>query len=256
MSDAVLVTVEHGIGTVTLNDPGTRNALGPELMGALASALERMDDEAEANCLLLAGGDDVFASGADPRSLADPARAAAVQAAAAEFWPRLAAIRKPIVAAASGWALGSGCELALACDMLVAAEQTQFGLPEITLGVIPGGGATQRLTRAIGKQRAMELVLTGRRFSVEQAFSWGLVNLVTRRRDWKAGAFDLAHEVATRAPVATRLAKQAILAAEREPFDEGLETERRLLGEAMATEDRIEGAEALIEGRRPDFKGR
>ena len=256
MSDAVLTSVEHGIGAVTLNDPAMRNALGPELMPALASALEQLDAEPAANCLLIAGSDDVFASGADPRTLADPARSAAVQAAAAEFWPRLAAIRKPTVAAVSGWALGSGCELALACDMLVAAEQTQFGLPEITVGVIPGGGATQRLTRAIGKQRAMEMILTGRRFSVEQAFDWGLVNLVTRRNDWRTGAFDLAHEVATRAPVATRLAKQAILAAERELLDEGLETERKLLAEAMATEDRIEGAEALIEGRPPDFKGR
>jgi enoyl-CoA hydratase len=161
-----------------------------------------------------------------------------------------------MVAAVSGWALGSGCELALACDLAVAAEKTQFGQPEITLGIIPGGGATQRLARALGKQRAMGMILTGRRFSAEQALTWGMINSVAPQSRWLETAWDLAAEIAARAPIATRLAKQAVLAAEREPLDQGMELERKLFEQAMATEDRIEGMNAFMQGRRPEFEGR
>src|SRR4029453_16392274 len=156
----------------------------------------------------------------------------------------------------SGWALGGGCELALACDMIVASETAQFGQPEITLGIIPGGGGTQRLARVLGKQRAMEYVLTGRRFDAEMGLEMGLVNQVTKKGRWLQEALELARTVAERPPIATRLAKQAVLAADEIALAAGLDAERRLYELAMATEDRIEGMQAFLEKRKPEFKGR
>jgi enoyl-CoA hydratase/carnithine racemase len=156
----------------------------------------------------------------------------------------------------AGFALGGGCELALLCDMIVASESAEFGQPEITLGIIPGGGGTQRLARVIGKQRTMELVLTGRRFTAHEAFQLGIVNRVAGKRDWLATAMELAQVVARRPPLATRLAKEAVLAAEETGLTAGIEAERRLFGIAMATEDRVEAMQAFLEKRRPDFSGR
>jgi enoyl-CoA hydratase/carnithine racemase len=160
------------------------------------------------------------------------------------------------VAAVSGFALGGGCELALLCDLIVASETAEFGQPEITLGIIPGGGGTQRLARVIGKQRAMELVLTGRRIDAAEAMRLGLVNEVAGEGEWLARALELAGRIASRPPIATRLAKQAVLAAEESGLSAGLEHERRLYELAMATEDRIEGMDAFLGKRRPNFKGR
>jgi enoyl-CoA hydratase/carnithine racemase len=168
----------------------------------------------------------------------------------------VAACRTPLVAAVSGWALGGGCELALICDLIVASENAEFGQPEITLGIIPGGGGTQRLARVLGKQRTMELVLTGRRISAQEAQEFGLVNVVAKKREWLEQAMELARTVARRPPIAARLAKQAVLAADEAGLSAGLEAERRLYELAMATEDRVEGMQAFLEKRRPDFKGR
>lgn len=254
--DQLLSSVAERVATIQIDRPSSRNALSPELMDELAAELERLDADDDVRCVVIAGSDDVFASGADIRSLSDPGVERATHYPAASFWKRLAAVRKPVVAAVSGWALGAGCELALACDMCVAAEKSQFGQPEVTLGLIPGGGGTQRLARVLGKQRAMELVLTGRRFSAEQAFAWGVVNQISPGTRWLDDAQELAREVARRAPVATRLGKQAVVAAEQTTLDDGLATERRLFELAMATEDRAEGIEALLKGREPEFKGR
>ena len=161
-----------------------------------------------------------------------------------------------MIAAVSGWALGGGCELALVCDMIVASETAEFGQPEITLGIIPGGGGTQRLARVIGKQRTMELVITGRRIDAHEAASLGLVNAVVKKREWLDQALELAGRIARRPPIAARLAKQAVLAAEETGLSAGLEVERRLYELAMATEDRIEGMDAFLEKRRPEFRGR
>ena len=172
------------------------------------------------------------------------------------FWPRLAAVRTPLIAAVSGYALGGGCELALACDMIVASETAEFGQPEILLGIIPGGGGTQRLARVLGKQRAMELVLTGRRISALEAQQMGLVNKVSKSKEWLTDALELAAVVARRPPLAVRLAKQAVLAADETTLAGGLGHERRLFELAMATEDRVEGMQAFLEKRKPEFRGR
>jgi enoyl-CoA hydratase/carnithine racemase len=161
-----------------------------------------------------------------------------------------------LIAAVSGWALGGGCELALMCDMIVASETAEFGQPEITLGIIPGGGGTQRLARVLGKQRAMEYVLTGRRFDADMGLEMGLVNKVVKKGRWLQEAIELAHTVAERPPIAARLAKQAVIAAEETALSAGLESERRLYELAMATEDRVEGMRAFVEKREPEFKGR
>jgi enoyl-CoA hydratase/carnithine racemase len=164
-------------------------------------------------------------------------------------------VKTPLIAAVSGWALGGGCELALACDMIVASDTARFGQPEITLGIIPGGGGTQRLARVLGKQRAMEYVLTGRRFDAETARELGLVNRVVEDGRWLEEAMELAQSIAERPPIAARLAKQAVLAADETAMSAGLENERRLYELAMATEDRVEGMRAFLEKRDPEFKG-
>jgi enoyl-CoA hydratase/carnithine racemase len=177
----VETSLSDGVALVRLNRPDARNALSPEMMAELAGQLERADADEEIRCIVIAGSDEVFAAGADIRSLAERDFHEALFHPAADFWKRVAGCRTPLVAAVSGWALGGGCELALLCDLIVASETATFGQPEITLGIIPGGGGTQRLARVVGKQRAMELVLTGRHFDAKEAERLGLVNLVTKK---------------------------------------------------------------------------
>jgi enoyl-CoA hydratase/carnithine racemase len=239
-----------------LNRPDARNALSPELMDELATAVDGFDADPEVRCVVIAGSDDVFASGADIRALRERTFEESLRHPAAAFWRRLAACKTPLVAAVSGFALGGGCELALLCDLIVASDTAEFGQPEITLGIIPGGGGTQRLARVVGKQRAMELVLTGRRVDAREAERLGFVNEVADGRDWLERAMELAQRIARRPPIAVRLAKQAVLAADETGLAGGLEHERRLYEIAMATEDRIEGMDAFLEKRPPDFKGR
>jgi enoyl-CoA hydratase/carnithine racemase len=254
--ELVQVSVDERVALLRLNRPEARNALSPEVMELLGSEIERLDAEPEIHCIVIAGSDEVFASGADIGALAAREFHEALFHPGAVFWKRLGECRTPLVAAVSGWALGGGCELALACDLIVASETAEFGQPEVMLGIIPGGGGSQRLARAIGKQRAMELVLTGRRFDADEAERLGLVNTVTGKRDWLESALELARRIASRPPIATRLAKQAVLAADESGLAAGLETERRLYELAMATVDRVEGMQAFLEKRRPVFRGR
>jgi enoyl-CoA hydratase len=244
------------VGLLRLNHPETRNSLSVEMREGIVGGLERFDADPEVRCIVIAGSEKIFAAGADIRAMAARAPGEPSDARGAEFWRRIAAVQTPIIAAVAGYALGGGCELALACDMVVADETVRFGQPEITLGIIPGGGGTQRLTRAIGKQRAMEYVLTGRHFDVGMAAAWGLVNKVVKSGQSVLEAVELARTIAERPPIATRLAKQAVLAAEETALSEGLDAERRMFDEAMATEDRVEGMTAFIEKREPNFKGR
>ena len=256
MAELVETSVDRGVALCRLNRPEARNALSPEVMEELASTVEAFDADDGVRCIVIAGSDEVFASGADIGALRDRTFQESLVHPSAAFWRRLAACRTPLVAAVSGWALGGGCELALLCDMIVASETAVFGQPEVTLGIIPGGGGTQRLARVAGKQRAMELVLTGRRFDAAEGARLGIVNEVHRKGEWLDAALRLAGRVAERPPIAVRLAKQAILAAEETNLSAGLETERRLYELSMATEDRVEGMEAFLEKRRPEFRGR
>ena len=252
----VSAELRGAVGLARLDRPEARNALSPELMEELASICERWDEDPDVRCIVIAGGEDWFAAGADIKVMAKRTFEEVITSPAARFWPRLAAVRKPLVAAVSGYALGGGCELALACDMIVAAEGAEFGQPEILLGIIPGGGGTQRLARVMGKQRAMELVLTGRRIGAAEAKELGIVTSVAPADSWLEAALELAGTVAERPPLAVRLGKQAVLAAEEMPMSSGLDHERRLYELAMATEDRVEGMNAFLEKRKPEFRGR
>ncbi len=256
MSELVETSVDGHVALLRLNRPEARNALSPELMERLIAELERLDAEPAVRCLVIAGSEQVFAAGADIKAMAERTLPQALYHPSGSFWRRLAGVKTPLIAAVSGYALGGGCELALACDMIVADAGAQFGQPEIRLGIIPGGGGTQRLARVLGKQRAMELVLTGRRFDARTAHQWGLVNVVAGEGGWLTVALELAREVAARPPIAARLAKQAVLAAEETALAAGLEAERRMFELAMATEDRVEGMRAFLDKREPDFKGR
>ncbi|HEU5251941.1 MAG TPA: enoyl-CoA hydratase-related protein [Solirubrobacterales bacterium] len=244
------------VALLRLNRPEARNALSPEMREEIAVSLERLDADPEVRCIVIAGADDFFAAGADIRAMAERPVDAPPDPKGIEFWTRLAAIGTPTIAAVSGYAFGGGCELALACDMIVCDEKARFGQPEITLGIIPGGGGTQRLARAVGKQRAMEYVLTGRRWDAKTAERWGLVNKVVGKGAWLTEAIELARVVAERPPVALRLAKKAVLEAEETHLAAGLLAERALFDEAMATEDRVEGMNAFLEKREPRFQGR
>ena len=253
---AVLAERREAVGIATLNRPEARNALSPELMEELAAQVEEWDADPEVRCVVIAGSDEVFAAGADISAMAERSFQDVLAAPSAPFWPRMAAVRTPLVAAVSGFALGGGCELALVCDMIVASETAELGQPEILLGIIPGGGGTQRLARVMGKQRAMELVLTGRRIAAEEAHRLGIVNQVAPAGEWLERAVELAEVVARRPPLAVRLGKQAVLAAEETPLTAGIDQERRLFELAMATDDRVEGMRAFLEKRKPDFRGR
>jgi enoyl-CoA hydratase/carnithine racemase len=256
LAELVESSLEGQVALLRLNRPEARNALSPEMMERLAAELERLDPDPEVRCVVIAGSEKVFAAGADIKAMSERSFAEALRHPAASFWRRLAAIKTPMIAAVSGYALGGGCELALACDMIVAAEGATFGQPEITLGIIPGGGGTQRLARVLGKQQTMEYVLTGRRFDAETARAMGLVNKVAKKGKWLEEALALAQTVAERPPIAARLAKQAVLVAEETALSPGLENERRLYELAMATEDRIEGMTAFLEKREPKFEGK
>ncbi len=256
MAELVESSRDGHVALLRLNRPEARNALSPEVMELLAGLLEQLDPDPEVRCIVVAGSDKVFAAGADIKAMSERSFAEALRHPAASFWRRLAAIKTPMIAAVSGYALGGGCELALACDMIVASQNATFGQPEINLGIIPGGGGTQRLARVLGKQQAMEYVLTGKRFDAERAQQLGLVNIVTSEDSWLKEAIGLAHRIAEQPPIASRLAKQAVVAAEETALSTGIEHERRLYELAMATEDRVEGMLAFLEKREPKFEGK
>lgn len=245
----------EAVGVVRMNRPERRNALSPAVMEQLAAAIGDLDADETCRCIVIAGTDEVFAAGADIKAMAERTFQEVLEASTMPFWQRVADCRTPLIAAVSGFALGGGCELALLCDMIVASETAEFGQPEITLGIIPGGGGTQRLARVLGKQRTMELVLSGRRIDAKEGFRLGFVNKVTQKKNWFSEALELAGVVARRPPLAVKLAKQAVLAADEMTLAAGLAHERRLYELAMATEDRVEGMQAFLEKRRPEFRG-
>jgi enoyl-CoA hydratase len=252
----IVVEREAPIAVVTINRQDKLNALNWALVAELADALEALDADENFHCVVLTGaGNKAFAAGADIAEMAD---ASPVQMATGGFesWDRIRRIKMPIIAAVGGFALGGGSELAMHADMIVASENAQFGQPEILLGIMCGAGGTQRLTRTIGKYRAMELCLTGRRASAQEAHEWGLVNRVVPEGQHLEEAKQLAREVAKQAPVAARFTKEAILAAFETPLQDGLAYEKRLFALLFATEDQKEGMRAFMAKERPSFKGR
>jgi enoyl-CoA hydratase len=252
----VLQSTDNGIALVTLNRPQVLNALSQALMEQLAETLERSDRDPAVRCIVLWGGPRVFAAGADVREMADATTADVVTSYRFEQWLRIRRVGTPIVAAVTGYALGGGCELAMLCDIIVASEAAQFGQPEIRLGLMPGAGGTQRLTRAVGKSRAMEMVLTGRSLTAQEAHAAGLVSRVVPPEMCLDEAMRLAGEIARQAPIAIRLAKEAVLQAYETSLEAGLAFERRSFHALFGTEDKREGVRAFLEKRRPEFQGR
>ena len=244
-----------GVGLVRMNQPRAFNSLSGPLMGELMSALAEMDADASIGCMIITGTNRVFAAGADIKEMADATPAELIAGNFIARWERLRSFHKPVIAAVSGYALGGGCELALACDMIVASDTAVFGQPEINLGVIPGAGGTQRLARTIGKALTMEMVLNDRRLSAAEAERFGLVNRVAPVEDYLSVAVKLAEEIAARAPVAIRLAKDAVNMALETPLTAGLAYERNSFYALFATEDQEEGMAAFLEKRKPEWKG-
>jgi enoyl-CoA hydratase len=258
MSDEQLVLAETAghVATLTLNRPKALNALNPALIEELITHLARCDDDEQIRAIVLTGGPRAFAAGADIKAMAEGSPSSMLLGRSIERWSRIAATRKPLIAAVSGYALGGGCEIALMCDMIVASESAQFGLPEINLGVIPGAGGTQRLTRAIGPQRAMEMILTGASIGAREAQQYGLVNRVAPVETFLAEAQRLAAQVAEKAPIAAILAKEAIRAAAETTLREGMAIELRNFYLLFDTEDQKEGMQAFVAKRKAEFKGR
>jgi enoyl-CoA hydratase len=246
-----------GVALVILQRPEALNALSFELTDALATALERLDHDPACRCIVVTGsGERAFAAGADIKELAKQTPVTLTADDGFRHWGRIKRIRKPLVAAVRGVALGGGCELAMACDLIVASEDAQFGQPEIKLGVMPGAGGTQRLTRAIGKAKAMELILTGRSMSAREAEARGLVTRVVPPEVTIQSALELAAEIAAQAPLAVTAAKAAVVQADELPLEAGLEFERRNFFLLFATEDQREGMDAFTGKRQPTWKGR
>jgi enoyl-CoA hydratase len=247
---------EDKVGLVQIDRPKEMNALNRETMAELLDALRRFETRDNIGCLVITGNERAFAAGADIKQMAGASVVQVMEMDFVEQWDQLATISKPLIAAVSGWCLGGGCELAMACDMIVASESARFGQPEIGVGIIPGAGGTQRLARAVGKAVAMEMVLANRQLTAQEAARYGLVNRVVPVERYLEETLRLAGQVAAQAPVAVRLAKEAINQAFETPLSQGLHLERRLLNILFATEDQQEGMDAFMEKRNPEWQGR
>jgi enoyl-CoA hydratase len=252
----VLLEREEPIAVVRLNRPEQLNALTNQLMSELVGALENLDDDEAVRCIVIAGDEKAFASGADVGELSDPTHLDLYFGGRIDKWDAIRSVRTPIVAAVSGYCLGGGCELAMACDLIVASESAQFGQPETNLGVLPGAGGTQRLTRAIGKSKAMDVILTGRFLSGREAEAAGLVARVVAAEAWLAEAKRVAHVIAAKSPVGVLLAKEAVNQAFETALAAGLDAERKAFHLALSSEDAQEGMKAFLEKRPPRFRGR
>jgi len=253
----IITEVQGKVGLIRLNRPKALNALNSTLMAELAIALETFDQAEEIGAMVITGDERAFAAGADIKEMSGKSSIDMLNRDnLLSTWDRLRSIKKPILAAVSGWCLGGGSELAMACDMIVASETAKFGQPEINLGIIPGAGASQRLPRAVGKAIAMEMILNNRTLSAEEAYQFSLVNRVYPVESYLEKAIELAQEIAVRAPVAIRLAKEAINQSYETLLSEGVFDERRSFYLLFSTVDQKEGMEAFIEKREPQWKGK
>ena len=253
--ETIIVEIKDQVGLIYLNRPEALNALNRKLLRETMDALEAFDNNKAIGAMVITGNQKAFAAGADIKQMSE---ASLVEMLESDFIPtfdRIQKIKKPIIAAVSGWALGGGCELAMACDLIVASETAKFGQPEINLGVIPGAGGTQRLTLAVGKALAMEMVLNNRTLSAEEALHYGLVNRIAPVEIYLEEALKLAAEIAARAPIAVQTGKAAINKAFELSLTEGLAAERSAFYTLFATEDQKEGMAAFVEKRKPYWKG-
>jgi len=251
----ILTEIRGRVGLITLNRPQAMNALNRTLLSELVSALTAFDSDEAVGALVITGSERAFAAGADIKEMAEATAVDMLTSSFVELFDGVRKIRKPVIAAVSGYALGGGCELAMSCDMIVASETGKFGQPEVTIGVIPGAGGTQRLTRAVGKALAMEMVLNNRMLTAGEAAQIGLVNRVVPVERFLEEALALASEVAGRAPLAVRLGKEAVNKAFELSLTEGLEAERRAFYMLFATADQKEGMKAFVEKRKAEWKG-
>ena len=252
----VLLEREEPIAVVRLNRPEALNALSNQLMSELVGALENLDDDEAVRCIVIAGDAKAFASGADIGELSDSTALELYFGGRIDKWDAIRSVRTPIVAAVSGYCLGGGCELAMACDLIVASETAQFGQPETNLGVLPGAGGTQRMTRAIGKSKAMDVILTGRFLTAREAEAAGLVARVVAAEAWLDEAKRVAQAIAAKSPVGVRLAKEAVNQAFETNLRAGLDAERKAFHLALSSEDAQEGMNAFLEKRKPEIKGK
>ena len=252
----ILVETDGPVGIIRINRPKVLNALNPTLMTKLAEQMEAFDKDDSIHVIVLAGNDRAFAAGADIGDMAERSAIEMYYRDQFATWERLKRVKTPIVAAVSGYALGGGCELMMHCDVIVASETAQIGQPEINIGVMPGAGGTQRLTRAVGKAMSMDVILTGRFLSAKEALAAGLVSRVVPREHYFTEAVRIAQDMAKKGPIALRLAKEAVLKAHETTLTEGLEYERKLFYLLFATEDQKEGMRAFVEKRKPEFKGK
>jgi enoyl-CoA hydratase len=252
------VTVEKdgAVGVVTLNRPQALNALSYGLVKDLSLAMQELDQDPEVRAIVVTGGEKIFAAGADIKEMADRGPFDERIQERLAYRDKINKITKPVIAAVSGFALGGGCELAMSCDIIIAAENARFGQPEVNLGIIPGSGGTQRLTHVLGKHRAMELVLTGDMLSASDAERLGLVNRVVPPELVLEEAKNVAKKIAAKPALAIKAAKEAVLKAANAPLDEGLEFERKSFYLLFASEDRSEGMKAFLEKRKAEFKGK
>lgn len=252
----VLVTKENDVGVIQLNRPSVLNALSFGLMSELVSGLEELDKDESVRVIILTGSGRAFAAGADLHEMSQATPVDLMLGRRFELWDRIRKISKPMIAAVDGYCLGGGNELAMSCDVIIASETATFGQPEVNVGIIPGAGGTQRLTRTVGKYKAMEMILTGRSISAEEAYRVGLVNRVVPSESLMEEAKKLASDIASKPPISIRSAKEAILKAQDTSLEVGLEFERKAFYMLFATEDGKEGMRAFLEKRKPNFKGK
>jgi enoyl-CoA hydratase len=244
------------VALIQLNRPKDLNALNLQLMQEVRDALKELDKNEKVRVIIITGNEQAFAAGADIKQMSDKSAIDMLTIDQFSTWDQIRKTRKPVIAAVSGFALGGGCELAMTCDMIIASETAKFGQPEIKIGVMPGAGGTQRLTRALGKVKAMELVLTGRFLSAEDALSYGLINKIVPVEMYLREAVTLAKEIAQMSPIAIQLAKEAVNRSFETHLDEGLHFERKNFYLTFASEDQKEGMKAFIEKRKPEYKGK
>jgi enoyl-CoA hydratase len=252
----IIVSNEGAVATIQLNRPDVLNALNLKLMDEVLGALDDLERDDTCRCVIITGNERAFAAGADIKEMAEATSTEMLTRDQFAKWDRIRRFKKPLIAAVSGYALGGGNELAMLCDMIVASESAQFGQPEVNIGVMPGAGGTQRLTRAVGKTIAMEVILAGRTLTAREAERFGLVNRVVPVEAYLREAQKLAAQIAEKAPISVQLAKDAVLKAFELPLQEGLAIERRNFYLLFGTEDQKEGMAAFVEKRKPTFEGK